>query len=143
MTPLVRQSLGYPINFTAPEPHIFLFFPQISSHSSTFVTRIGISPLIPSSRGYSDCWICQIRSGTEKRPKCYFPIHSTLLSFLLQDGISPVGWKDLFDFIGVDARKPLFFGEGTTLRRVNEETGQLRIGRYTGKHAEGLIFSGG
>ena len=81
--------------------------------------------------------------GTEKVRKKNALLLLQLVAFLLQDGISPVGWKDLFDFIGVDARKPLFFGEGTTLRRVNEETGQLRIGRYTGKHAEGLIYSGG
>lgn len=60
-----------------------------------------------------------------------------------EDGVPPPAWKDLFDLILVDSRKPLFFGEGTALRQVDEETGQLRIGRYTGKHERGLIYSGG
>ncbi|XP_057306324.1 cytosolic purine 5'-nucleotidase-like isoform X2 [Hydractinia symbiolongicarpus] len=60
-----------------------------------------------------------------------------------EEGVDPPNWKDLFDLIAVDARKPLFFGEGTALRQVDEETGQLRIGRYTGKHERGLIYSGG
>lgn len=60
-----------------------------------------------------------------------------------EEGVPLPKWKDLFDLILVDARKPLFFGEGTALRQVDEVTGQLRIGRYTGKHERGLIYSGG
>lgn len=54
-----------------------------------------------------------------------------------------VDWKDLFDLIVVNARKPLFFEEGTALRQVDEATGTLRIGRFTGKHERGFIYSGG
>jgi len=60
-----------------------------------------------------------------------------------EEGVPPPTWKELFDLILVDAKKPLFFGEGTALRQVDEETGQLRLGSYTGKHERGLIYSGG
>ena len=52
-------------------------------------------------------------------------------------------WKSFFDYIGVDARKPLFFGEGTILRQVDTKTGALRIGTYTGPFQPGQVFSGG
>ena len=43
----------------------------------------------------------------------------------------------------VDARKPLFFGEGTVLRQVEKGTGRLMIGRHTGAIKEGAVYSGG
>lgn len=36
-------------------------------------------------------------------------------------------WQSYFDLILVDARKPLFFGEGTVLRQVDPITGRLKI----------------
>lgn len=52
-------------------------------------------------------------------------------------------WKSYFDFILVDARKPLFFEEGTLLRQVDTSTGALKIGTHTGPFEQGQIYSGG
>uniref|UniRef100_S4RHN3 Cytosolic purine 5'-nucleotidase n=1 Tax=Petromyzon marinus TaxID=7757 RepID=S4RHN3_PETMA len=52
-------------------------------------------------------------------------------------------WQSYFDLIIVDARKPLFFGEGTVLRQVDTETGQLKIGTFTGPLQHGIVYSGG
>ncbi|XP_055929014.1 cytosolic purine 5'-nucleotidase-like isoform X1 [Argiope bruennichi] len=52
-------------------------------------------------------------------------------------------WKEYFDYILVDARKPVFFSGGTTLRQVNIETGALRIGIHVGPLAPGQVYSGG
>ena len=54
-------------------------------------------------------------------------------------------WQTYFDYTFVDARKPLFFNEGTVLRRVNKETGQLCIGKYEigGESQENVVYSGG
>lgn len=41
-------------------------------------------------------------------------------------------WTTYFDIIVVDARKPLFFGEGTILRQVDSTTGALRVGTHMG-----------
>lgn len=41
-------------------------------------------------------------------------------------------WKTYFDTIVVDARKPLFFGEGTILRQVDTKTGALKLGTHKG-----------
>ena len=45
-------------------------------------------------------------------------------------GIGP--WRNYFNYVVVDARKPAFFGEGTVLRQVDVNTGKLKIGRHTG-----------
>ncbi|XP_002741392.1 cytosolic purine 5'-nucleotidase-like [Saccoglossus kowalevskii] len=52
-------------------------------------------------------------------------------------------WWSYFDAAIVDARKPLFFGEGTILRQVDTRTGALRIGTHVGPLQEGQIYSGG
>lgn len=52
-------------------------------------------------------------------------------------------WTKYFDFIICDARKPLFFREGTILRQVDRETGALKIGSHTGPLQTGQIYSGG
>uniref|UniRef100_A0A6G1S7J8 Cytosolic purine 5'-nucleotidase n=1 Tax=Aceria tosichella TaxID=561515 RepID=A0A6G1S7J8_9ACAR len=56
-------------------------------------------------------------------------------------------WTSYFDYIIVDARKPLFFGEGTILRQVDSKTGALRIGThiedFCGPLQPDQIFSGG
>jgi len=43
----------------------------------------------------------------------------------------------------LDARKPLFFKEGTILRRVDTTTGALRIGSHTGPLQSEHVYSGG
>ncbi|XP_058841249.1 cytosolic purine 5'-nucleotidase-like isoform X2 [Acipenser ruthenus] len=52
-------------------------------------------------------------------------------------------WQSYFDLILVDARKPMFFGEGTVLRQVDTTTGRLKIGTYTGPLQHGIVYSGG
>ncbi|MED6247965.1 Cytosolic purine 5'-nucleotidase, partial [Ataeniobius toweri] len=52
-------------------------------------------------------------------------------------------WQSYFDLILVDARKPVFFGEGTVLRQVDSTTGRLKIGTYTGPLQHGIVYSGG
>lgn len=52
-------------------------------------------------------------------------------------------WKSYFDIIVVDARKPLFFGEGTVLRQVNTHTGALKIGTHMGPLQKEQVYSGG
>lgn len=54
-------------------------------------------------------------------------------------------WKKYFNIIVVDAKKPLFFGEGTILRQVDTSTerGALKIGTYLGTLQEGQVYSGG
>jgi len=49
-------------------------------------------------------------------------------------------WTSYFDYVFVDAQKPKFFGEGTVLRKVDKNTGNLKI---TGGLKEGNVFSGG
>ncbi|XP_037026081.1 cytosolic purine 5'-nucleotidase-like isoform X1 [Bradysia coprophila] len=52
-------------------------------------------------------------------------------------------WTTYFDIIVVDARKPLFFGEGTILRQVDSTTGALRVGTHMGPLEQGQVYSGG
>uniref|UniRef100_A0A8C1AHC0 Cytosolic purine 5'-nucleotidase n=1 Tax=Cyprinus carpio carpio TaxID=630221 RepID=A0A8C1AHC0_CYPCA len=52
-------------------------------------------------------------------------------------------WQSYFDLILVDARKPVFFGEGTVLRQVDTTTERLKIGTYTGPLQHGIVYSGG
>lgn len=52
-------------------------------------------------------------------------------------------WVSYFDYVVVDARKPLFFGAGTILRQVDRSTGALKLGTHTGEIQKGHIYSGG
>lgn len=52
-------------------------------------------------------------------------------------------WTKYFDYIVVDARKPLFFSEGTILRQVDTKTGALKIGAHVGPIEPGRVYSGG
>lgn len=45
----------------------------------------------------------------------------------LQPGSAHRPWQSYFDLILVDARKPLFFGEGTVLRQVDTVSGIWRV----------------
>ncbi len=46
------------------------------------------------------------------------------------------------DIVIVDARKPLFFGEGSTLREVDVKSGHLEIGKIEGLE-KGRVYEGG
>jgi 5'-nucleotidase len=52
-------------------------------------------------------------------------------------------WKSFFDFILVDAQKPLFFTEGTTLRIIDPHTGSMKLGSYAGQLQQNEVYSGG
>ncbi|XP_057658670.1 cytosolic purine 5'-nucleotidase isoform X2 [Diorhabda carinulata] len=52
-------------------------------------------------------------------------------------------WITYFDIVVCDARKPLFFGEGTILRQVDTTTGGLRVGVHTGPLVSNHVYSGG
>ncbi|XP_031622776.1 cytosolic purine 5'-nucleotidase isoform X2 [Contarinia nasturtii] len=52
-------------------------------------------------------------------------------------------WTTYFDIIVVDAKKPLFFGEGTILRQVDTTTGALKVGTHMGGFKPGQVYSGG
>ncbi|CAB3999206.1 cytosolic purine 5 -nucleotidase isoform X3, partial [Paramuricea clavata] len=52
-------------------------------------------------------------------------------------------WKTYFDYVVVDAKKPLFFGKGTLIREVDKATGTLKIGSYAGALMKEQIYSGG
>ena len=52
-------------------------------------------------------------------------------------------WKSYFDFILVDAQKPLFFAEGTTLRIIDPSTGSMKLGSYAGQLQQNEVYSGG
>lgn len=59
------------------------------------------------------------------------------------DGSAKREWLSYFDYVVVDAKKPLFFTEGTILRQVDKKTGQLRIGTHTGPISTEHVYSGG
>ncbi|XP_043193130.1 cytosolic purine 5'-nucleotidase-like isoform X2 [Amphibalanus amphitrite] len=65
-----------------------------------------------------------------------------IMTFLLNFDSSR-SWRSYFDYIVVDARKPLFFAEGTILRQVDESTGALKIGHHMGPLQSGKVYSGG
>lgn len=67
-----------------------------------------------------------------------------IMSYLLNDpSAKKKKWTEYFDYIVVDAKKPLFFGEGTVLRQIETETGKLSLGIHTGQIEPGCIYSGG
>jgi hypothetical protein len=41
------------------------------------------------------------------------------MGYMLNDEKTGRNWRSYFDYIVVDARKPLFFDEGTTLKEIN------------------------
>lgn len=60
-----------------------------------------------------------------------------------QDAEPHRDWQTYFDIVVVDARKPLFFSEGTILRRVDTKTGALKMGTHIGPLLKGQVYSGG
>uniref|UniRef100_A0A8C7NP35 Cytosolic purine 5'-nucleotidase n=1 Tax=Oncorhynchus mykiss TaxID=8022 RepID=A0A8C7NP35_ONCMY len=73
----------------------------------------------------------------------YTEVRGSVCMFVLQVGMPHRPWQSYFDLILVDARKPVFFGEGTVLRQVDTTTGRLKIGTYTGPLQHGIVYSGG
>eukprot|EP00741_Cyanophora_paradoxa_P008724 tig00001373_g8446.t1 len=55
----------------------------------------------------------------------------------------PAVWISYFDIVIVNARKPLFFKEGTSLRQVDTSTGRLMLSAVSGPLALGRVYSGG
>ncbi|XP_052831811.1 cytosolic purine 5'-nucleotidase isoform X2 [Octopus bimaculoides] len=68
---------------------------------------------------------------------------NNVMSYLLNDAEEGRNWTTYFDYIVVDAKKPLFFTEGTILRQVDLKTGALKIGTHTGPMQSGHVYSGG
>ncbi|XP_071090946.1 cytosolic purine 5'-nucleotidase-like isoform X1 [Haliotis cracherodii] len=69
-------------------------------------------------------------------------IMTYLLDYPSEDG-TVQEWSTFFDCVVVDAKKPLFFGDGTTLRQVDRSTGSLKLGDHIGALQPGHIYSGG
>jgi len=66
-----------------------------------------------------------------------------VMSYLLNGQNSDyANWRDYFDVIIVSAGKPTFFNQGTTLREVSCESGNLKIGAIT-KFCKGCVYQGG
>jgi 5'-nucleotidase len=69
-----------------------------------------------------------------------------VMSYLLDGAKHPEGystWLDYFDVKITSARKPSFFGSGTTFREVDAATGHLKIGRHIDSFAQDTVYSGG
>ncbi|VDP15776.1 unnamed protein product [Soboliphyme baturini] len=63
-----------------------------------------------------------------------------IMQYLLDNGNRT--WRSYFDFVVVDAKKPLWFAEGTVFRQV-DTTGSLKIGIHTGPLHEDQVYAGG
>ncbi|CAK8689038.1 unnamed protein product [Clavelina lepadiformis] len=78
-----------------------------------------------------------------------FPYTDKIMTYLFDFPHGPTAntshrpWNSYFDVVLVEAKKPLFFGEGTVLRQVDLDTGNLHIGHYTGELKQGAVYSGG
>lgn len=66
-----------------------------------------------------------------------------IMGFLLNDEKKNRHWKSYFDYILVDARKPLFFAEGTSLKEIDINTGGKKFGSHAGPLRENQVYSGG
>lgn len=65
------------------------------------------------------------------------------IGFVSQPSEPHRDWQSYFDIVVVDARKPLFFSEGTILRQVDTKTGALKMGTHIGPLMKGQVYSGG
>ncbi|XP_052225406.1 cytosolic purine 5'-nucleotidase-like isoform X3 [Dreissena polymorpha] len=72
---------------------------------------------------------------------------NTIMDYLMdypsENGRPKRDWVSYFDFVVCDAKKPLFFSQGTLLRQVDRVTGALKLGTHTGVIKSGQIYSGG
>ncbi|KAL8587044.1 hypothetical protein ACOMHN_023434 [Nucella lapillus] len=69
-------------------------------------------------------------------------IMSYLLDFPSEDGHTEE-WTSYWDVVVVDACKPLYFADGTILRKVDKKTGALQLGHHKGPLQSGDVYSGG
>eukprot|EP01087_Luapelamoeba_hula_P008146 TRINITY_DN201_c0_g2_i1.p1 TRINITY_DN201_c0_g2~~TRINITY_DN201_c0_g2_i1.p1 ORF type:complete len:582 (-),score=105.90 TRINITY_DN201_c0_g2_i1:104-1849(-) len=71
---------------------------------------------------------------------------NSVMSYLLND-LNPTeytDWKQYFNVIIVGAQKPSFFGSGNTLRKVDLDTGALKVSSITVDRFEpGQVYNGG
>lgn len=65
------------------------------------------------------------------------------MGYMLNDIESGKNWRSYFDYIVVDAHKPLFFTEGTMLKEINTETLAKNIGAHSGPLLNDRVYSGG
>ena len=84
------------------------------------------------------------------------------MSFILNGYENNRQWRTYFDYIVVDAQKPLFFEEGTSLKAINivrfiinfsslnyqlflqiQEAGQKSFGSHSGPLLKNEVYSGG
>ncbi|VDO31020.1 unnamed protein product [Haemonchus placei] len=61
-----------------------------------------------------------------------------MMSFVLGDD-----WRSFFNITVVDAKKPMWFAEGTVFRKVDTKSGAVTLGIHTGPLKEGVVYSGG
>ncbi|EGG18562.1 5'-nucleotidase [Cavenderia fasciculata] len=67
-----------------------------------------------------------------------------VMSYLLNDTNPKYkSWRDYFDVIIVGADKPRFFSEGTTIREVDINTGNLMITHVKDRFEAGKVYHGG
>jgi len=69
-----------------------------------------------------------------------FNYTNSVMTYLLGD--AGPSWRNYFDVIIVNAKKPHFFAGGTTLRMVDLRTGTLKVGK-TVSFEPGQVYSGG
>lgn len=75
-------------------------------------------------------------------PPPWQPVMSYMFDLPQTEGRS---WKSYFDYVFVDAQKPRFFQEGTTLREVDEASGSLKLGQIRAETGleRGKVYAGG
>jgi 5'-nucleotidase len=65
------------------------------------------------------------------------------MGFLLKESRTGRHWRSYFDYVLVDACKPLFFAEGTSMKEIDLEHGIKKFGSHSGPLRENKIYSGG
>uniref|UniRef100_A0A8C6NHG7 Cytosolic purine 5'-nucleotidase n=1 Tax=Nothobranchius furzeri TaxID=105023 RepID=A0A8C6NHG7_NOTFU len=131
--------------FNLPETYLFACLGTLKEKTvenlEKYVVRDGKLPLLLSRMNE----VAKVFLVTNSDYKYTDKIMTYLFDFPHgpKPGTSHRPWQSYFDLILVDARKPLFFGEGTVLRQVDTTTGRLKIGTYTGPLQHGIVYSGG
>ncbi|KAL6047837.1 Cytosolic purine 5'-nucleotidase [Balamuthia mandrillaris] len=124
---------------------------QLGLFPSNYVTEVLDQRAQPSNKDKdenSTCCICM--EGAKDAlvlpcgHLCMRNSTNHLLTFLL-DGLRPdyPSWKDYFHVMIVGAQKPSFFEKGTTLRKVDLETGALKVGSVKDRFEVGQVYNGG
>ena len=65
------------------------------------------------------------------------------MGFLLNEKKIGRHWRSYFDYVLVDARKPLFFEEGTSMKEIDVQTGVTKFGTHSGPLRDNMVYSGG